>query len=402
VASVHRLEEHRSGARAERVADEVNRLLAGWSIDPLPRTAVLDRLTYQGRLLTVSPLAASMQDRQVTELLAHELANAFQNELEGARWFSDTEQLLHEDEKPQGGMPVEDPARLATEIVREIGQHPGVLVETRLGVFAFAEVAFQQYLAAIFFASERDVLHLLSVREDPWWHDVIVFAAGLGAPFSSRLPPKTLVRALLDATVTANSVTTFLAARCAEAASYLPTPIRTEIERRLAAAVPPRSNIQVAHLVDDIGAIAAPALVAALGTAGANERAFLVTALGRLDYPPAVRVLARLVGDDDATTEPIVCWAWKVDAIAMGLPVGFCAFAAFFNLAFSTPSAYAMFNEVLDRASHATLDAFIRLIVQKLMNDEHWGADAELERDPDRIALLIDKVVTASERGGAR
>lgn len=335
-------------------------------------------------------------------IVEKELADALRDELQGARWFPETEQLLHEDEKPQGGVPIENGAALAAEIVREIRHHPGVLVERRPGVFAFAEVAFQHHLAAIFFAGERDVRHFLAVREDPWWHDVLVAAAGLGAPFSSQLPAMRIVRSLLDATVAAESVTTFLAARCADVARDLPARMREEIDRRLAATVPPRSNLEVAHLVDDIGEIAAPALVGALGVAAANERAFLVTALGRLDYPPAVRVLGRLVADEELTTEAVVCWVWKVDAIAVGLPVGFFAFAAFFHLALSMPSAYAMVDEVLDRTSRSILDAFLDLLVSKIDHDQHWGLEAEPERDPDRLALLLDKVVTASERRGGR
>jgi hypothetical protein len=170
-----------------------------------------------------------------------------------------------------------------------------------------------------------------------------------------------------------------------------------EIDQRLRAAVPPRSSLQVAHLVDDIGDVAAPALLKALTTASANERAFIATALGRLDHPPAVRALARLVGDHEKTTEPMLCWVWKVDAVAIGLPVGFFAFAAFFHLALANPAARRMFDDVLARASGDTLSAFIDLIAEKVVRDAHWGVDEEPDRDSDCVDALMEKVLKAAE-----
>src|SRR5690242_13904200 len=98
-----------------------------------------------------------------------------------------------------------------------------------------------------------------------------------------------LIRMLLEASKAADSPTTFLAASCAEVTSFVPDAIRVQVEHRLRSAAPPRSNIQIAHFVDDIGEIAAPALLGALAAATADERAFIVTALGRMDDPPIVR-----------------------------------------------------------------------------------------------------------------
>jgi len=399
VATIHELQDHRSEAhRVKRIGEVVHGLLECWSFGALPRASVLARLTSRGLLFLASRLAAGDHGNRTVELVEIDLLNKIELELQGARWFAETEMLLHEDEHPQGGAPLEDPAALAKAIVQEIRMHPGVLVERRSGVFAFADLAVQQYLAAIFFAAGCDTAHFVEVRDDPWWHEVIVFAAGLPAPWSSSLPAKTLVRALLDASASADSATTFLAARCASVASFLPSSLRAEIDRRLRATILPRSDAQVAHLVDDIGEVAAPALVAALPSVGANERAFIATALGQLVYAPSVRVLAGLVDDEKATTEPITLRAGPVDAVVEQAPVGLFAFAAFFHLALVNSVAYRMFDDVVARVSRGVRETFVRLVASKIVGEKSWGEETEdeSEADADRVEELVEKVVRAS------
>jgi hypothetical protein len=383
---------------AERVAQlaaEVGSLLDRWCIQDLPPGSVLRSLTARGRFLLVCHLAASAYDARQVEHTIDLFIRDLAAELGTARWFPDTEQLLHEDEHPNGGEPIADPEALARRLVADIRAHPGILFERRPGVFAFTSLAVQQYLTAAFFAKERLWSELLLACEDPWWHPIIVLASGLPAPFSSASPPRLLIRELLRQWATADSVATFLAAAAAEVADDLPPSIRREIDRRLRAALPLRSDIQVVHIVDDIGEIAAPALIRALDGAGPDERARMLTALGRLDHPDAIRTIARFTGDPERTTEPILCWAWNVDAVGVGQPVGFFAFAAFFNLALSTPAASALFDQVLARTSEETRAAFVELVVSKFLDDFHWGAEPEEERDPWRSATLMEKILAA-------
>ena len=398
-ALVEDLDDHRSPARrVERVASEVERLLEVRGPGHLPSGSALGRFTGLGRLHFVSFFAMGQQEGRSFEHREAELVRWLTGDLEGARWFPDTDLILHVEENPNGGAPLEEEEAVARQIVQEIRRHPGVLVEKRPGVFGFASLAAQHYLAALFLASEGRPDRFVEVRGDPWWQDVLLFAAGLEAPHSSALPAHRLLRALLDASAAADSATTFLAARCADVARHVPSAIRQEIADRLRGVMPPRSTLQVVHLVDDIGEIAAPALLEALTTAAANERTFIVTALGRLDHPPAVRVLARLVSDDEPTTEPMLCWVWKVDAVAIGLPVGFFAFAAFFNLALTNLAARRLFDDVLATASGDTLRAFVRLIAEKVVRDAQWGVDEEPDRDPDWADALLEKALKASER----
>ena len=398
-ATIHELDIVRSPAeRVARLGADVQRLLEAWRYEDLPPGGGLRLLTERGRFLVACHIAAGTYDSRMVELATEQLEQDIREECDGARWFEDTGQLLHADEAPRGGVPHPDLAAFARSVVDDIRRCPGVLVEKQPGMFAFADLAVQQYLTAMFFAKEGFGDQLLLIRDDPWWHPVIVLSAALPPPFSTRAPARAFIRELLDTSIGADSATTFLAALAAQVAPSLPRAIHDEIDRRMRAALPPRSSVQVIHVVDDIGDIAAPSLLAALEGATASERAFIITALGRLDHPPALRAIARFASDAEPAADAVLCWFWCVDALIKGEPVGFFAFAAIFNLALSSPAANALFDQVLARASHRTLDTFVRLVATKIMDDEHWGAEPEHERDPDHASALMEKVITAYSR----
>lgn len=395
-AVVRELRPRPAAERAVELAAEVDALFERWSFEQLPPGSALRDLTERGRYLVATHLAAGSYDARRVELPEDVLVDEIAAELADARWFPETGQLLHGDEDPPpGGERVADPKALAARIADAVRRSPGVLVESRPSAFAFASLAVQRYLTATFFARERFFHDHFVMLEDTWWHPVLVMMAGLPAPCTSSSPPRVLIGELLRQFVTPDSVATFLADQAAEIARDLPPALRREIDRRLRAAVPLRSDAQLAHVVDDIGDIAAPALLRSLDDAGPNERARMLTALGRLDHPGAVRALARFASDEERTTEPMLCWAWHVSAVAAGMPVGFFAFAAFFNLALSSPAAHALYDQVLARTSEETRAQFIEIVVSKFLHDAQWGADALDERDPLRSAGLMEKLVAA-------
>jgi hypothetical protein len=404
---VYELDEHRSPAlRVQRVAEEICRLMDRWSVASLPRGAALGRLTERGRLLVLSQLASTTHAGNSVEVTAGDLVDFLRQDLKGARWFADTEQILHKEEKPRGGARLEDRQGIAEQMVAEIRMHPGVVIEKRPGVFGFADFAFQQFLTAFHMATDDAKPSLVlaeftDVQHNPGWHDVIVFAAGLGPPFGSKVQARELIFALLEKTAK-DSDATFLAARCAEVASFVPATLRAQIDRRLGSVVPPRSSSDVAHLVDNVGDIAAPLLLRALESANANQRACIAAALGGMDYPPALSVLAKLVEDEEKATEEIRVWVWTEDEWVSGQPVGFFAFVAFFDLALHNPTADRRFNEVLARVPRAILDAFVRHVAfwigRKLDRELKLPQDVEEEerlRDPDRLMVRLEKVARA-------
>lgn len=393
-ATVHALHPERTPSdRVLQLAAEVDALLDRWGPGRLPQGSALGALTERGRFLIACHLAANGYDARQIEVSSRHLRRTVACEVAEARWFPDTGMLLHVEESPRGGEPLADPDAFAARFVEEVGRHPGVLFEQRPGFFAFASLAAQQYLTAAFFAQQRLVREMLWMLADPWWHPVIVTVAGLPAPFSSVSPARELIGELLRQWATTDSVATFLADQAAEVARELPASLRREIDRRVRAALPLRSDAQLAHIVDGVGEVAVPALLRALDGAGPDERARTLTALGRIDHPDAIRALARHAGDAERTTEPMLCWAWHVDALAAGVPVGFFAFAAFFNLALSHPAAHALYDQVLARTSDETRAVFVDLVVRKLLDDVRWGAEAPEERDPQRSASLLEKIL---------
>ena len=86
----------------------------------------------------------------------------------------------------------------------------------------------------------------------------------------------------------------------------------------------------------------------------------------------------------------------------LGLLLNGQPFAAIFNLALSSTAANTMLDQVLGRVSLRTLETFMRVVALKIMEDEHWGAEPEPERDPDHAGVLMTKVITAYSRRSPR
>ena len=387
-------------ASTERVAKEVERLLARWQHASLLPDGGPCRFTELGALILWSRTAADAHHQREIEIHIDELVRDLRLELQEPRagWVADGDALFNQKEGLQRGGPVTNAHELAEGIVRQLCERSELLVERRPGIFVFAELAFQEYLTAVNTVWEERLPQFIELRSDPWWHEVFVHAASLPRRLNAEIRPEEIIRALLEANVASDSVSTFLAARCAETARDLSEGVRRQIDRRLRAALPPTSSIQVIHLIDDVGDVAAPALVDALKNADANERAYIATTLGRLDYPPTTGVLAGLAADHEITTEPMLCWFWSVDTFVMGQPVSFFAIAALFNLALTNPILSAPFDEALEKTPPDVLDTFLRLLVKKLAYDASVGAEPSPERDLDQFELLVEKIVQASIR----
>ncbi|HEY6331853.1 MAG TPA: HEAT repeat domain-containing protein [Blastocatellia bacterium] len=81
----------------------------------------------------------------------------------------------------------------AAEFVDIIVQHSGLLVERENGVFAFAHLTFQEFLAARELADNRDYIEFIPTHlHDPWWREVILLLAGyLSTPCTRRARAET-------------------------------------------------------------------------------------------------------------------------------------------------------------------------------------------------------------------
>src|SRR5262249_40807124 len=178
----------------------------------------------------------------------------------------------------------------AQQIVAEIRDRSGVLVERRPGFFAFSHLLFQEYLTALTFVPQT-YKELVNHYEDPWWHEVIVLAAGTQSADAGRLASELLRKQ--------GPAATFLAAQCLETAVQMPLEVREEIEKRLAQFVPPKTLDDAEKLIA-LGALAAPALTKAIGgKLSVYEAAWTFAALAFIDYEPTMSALARFITDFD-------------------------------------------------------------------------------------------------------
>jgi hypothetical protein len=232
-----------------------------------------------------------------------------------------------------GGRPEE-----AEQIISEIRDRSGLLVERRPGYFAFSHLTFQEYLTATDYVREGAYAKLLGHVDDPWWDEVIMLASGIPGADAARL-----VEALLRIDGNRTGRATLLAARCVETSIELPQSIRKDIEQRLEALIPPKSEEEVELLVG-FGNLIGPVLLKALAKPSGGDWGIpIAIALGRLRYEPACPAIAQLMGNSKEVGEIGVCYV-KLGTIH--LPVrkgwGVGAAAALVLLAMSPHSAVAL------------------------------------------------------------
>lgn len=429
VYAAHRFLWRRSPERrASLVAAEVDALLRRWARAELPAGSVLGRFDLGERRRLFSTIAFHMHHQGVVEMSAEELSATLRRRLhglrlvDGERFILDTVDVDEEDiddealerailemfagEAPQGalewgeaterpdpprltsaGAPgegelVQDIEGLIERIIQEIQHRPGLFLERRPGFLTFADLVFQEYLTAQESIRLGLLGELVELRKDPWWHDVIVLAAG--AP---EVDAAAFVKEILSADRGEAPVATLIAARCAEVASQrLPARLLRTVSRRLSELVPPRNEANVDQLID-VGEVAGPALIHALGSAEPNERAYTANVLGSLHYGPAHGVLIRMASDTTPTDGKIMCQVWTLDLRLKGKPVSYFALAALFNMALTSTAAQRSFEQALERVSPKVLAHLYRVL------DLHslFGTD-EPERDPEIVDALLTKM----------
>jgi energy-coupling factor transporter ATP-binding protein EcfA2 len=187
------------------------------------------------------------------------------------------------------------PAAEAKQIVAEIRDRSGLLVERRPGFFAFSHLTFQEYFCALEYVRQKKLGELTDFYEDPWWHEVIVLAAGVPGGGGGAIPRNLLRRR--DATAV------FLAAQCLETEADMPLQVRQRIDKALQAFVPPKDFLQSIKLAG-LGLVGAPLLVRSLSTDDAGSRTWSLLALATMNYDPAIPAIARCVKDTRRSAYP--------------------------------------------------------------------------------------------------
>lgn len=311
VCVVHRFMGHQIPERRVALYEAItNVLLYEWDRAKFPKGATTGQLDAHTKRALLARLACSMQTKRVAELPADEVVKCFAAQLPG---------LGHHAEE-------------AEAIVAEIRDRDGVLVERTPAVFAFSHLTFQEYLAALELVNARAYDLLLSRYEDPWWHEVIVLAAGFPGADAARI-----VRHLLDADGQDVARGTMLAAQCAETAVELSVALRKEIEERVGRLVPPKSKDDEIRL-GMIGALAGPTLLRSLGAADTNGKHAILEMFRTVPYEPAVGVIRKLMRDDSVVTR-------EINGKVVDYPLSLTAAISLFILAVQFESAFSAFVE---------------------------------------------------------
>jgi formylglycine-generating enzyme required for sulfatase activity/energy-coupling factor transporter ATP-binding protein EcfA2 len=148
---------------------EIETMLAGRPLDAGDRRALLE------------PVAFWLHERQQREI-----------DLDSLRSL-----LLH----PFKNMAAGDAAiasKAVEAFLKLIGERSGLIIERGVGVYSFAHLTFQEYLAARAVADREDAIsYTLSRLGSPWWREVILLEAGYLSTQGRRRVSE-LVKAIMD------------------------------------------------------------------------------------------------------------------------------------------------------------------------------------------------------------
>ena len=181
----------------------------------------------------------------------------------------------------------------ASNIVAEIRDRSGLLVERRPGHFAFSHLSFQEYLTALDFARNKSDKELPEYFEDSWWHEVIQLAAGIPGGNSEAIVQGLLNHKKRPAII--------LAARCLETAVSLPLSLRKQVNDSLERIIPPHT-LEEARELGKLSVLVAPLLEKSVARNRGKARTLSLYALMGIDYEPAIPAIVSCVQDQQESS----------------------------------------------------------------------------------------------------
>jgi energy-coupling factor transporter ATP-binding protein EcfA2 len=245
-------------------------LLYEWDRAKFPAGAAIGELDANQKRTLLRGVARALHEKHQAEIPEEEVVRHFAKLL------------------PDLGKPVS----AAKRIVHEIRDRSGLLIERRPGHFAFSHLTFQEYLTALDCVYTREFKQLIDKWKDPWWHEVILLAAGV--PGSD---PGAIARGLL---AKKDDLANLLAAQSLETAVDMPLSVRRRIEKALEGLIPPR-DFRSAERLGKVGDIAAPLLLKHLPNSDRDAKAWILNALFDIDYDPAIPAIAQCASDAEDT-----------------------------------------------------------------------------------------------------
>lgn len=72
------------------------------------------------------------------------------------------------------------PKMTGEQFLREVLDGSGLMIEKEAGLYGFAHLTFQEYLAAVHVREQRKERRLMELVEDSWWHETIRLYAAMG------------------------------------------------------------------------------------------------------------------------------------------------------------------------------------------------------------------------------
>ena len=241
-----------------------NVLLYEWDAAKFPEGRAIGRLDAQQKRALLATIAYRMHVAEISQMPAEEIIEVLDSDL------------------PKLG----EPKVSGRELLEDIRDRSGLLVEREAGLYGFSHLTFQEYLAASKVVREELWEDILVEARSPWWHEVIVLSGGFPNSKSDFL-----VRRLLDLEDSAE-LGVILAARVAETAVELSRPIREDLQDKLEEIVPPR-NIEQLQSLAVIGEACTPLLADSLYS-------------GKIDAPSLVWTLTALAWMEESSVVPLI------------------------------------------------------------------------------------------------
>lgn len=197
IAMVHRYRGQLPGRRVELYAEICDVLLGHWR----KAKGIQDTLTAAQKRVVLQPLAARMMHRKIRDISTEEAM-----------------QIIHPPLRRVGLRGEE-----AKNFLKDVEASSGLLLEKEVGIWSFAHLTFQEYLAAAHFIEQKIKLAWGEMVNESWWHESLRLYAAQG-------DATTLVQACL----TNNSILALtLAVDCLEEARELDIVVRTQVEELL-------------------------------------------------------------------------------------------------------------------------------------------------------------------------
>ena len=194
----------------------------------------------------------------------------------------------------------------AAKVLEHLTQRSGIIREPVVGRIDFIHRTFQEYLTALECAEQGDVGMLVDRAHLDSWREIVILAAG----HANRPTLHELLRGILDRAAHESRSARrlrLLAAACLETCGLVDTPVLEEIERRLAAMLPPRRRDEARSLASARIPVLQmmPASLAGLSSAAATATISTVALIGGAK---ALDLLSRYADEDlygDAAMELI-------------------------------------------------------------------------------------------------